>query len=113
MSLTLPKVTKSAREKSRKTVNEMSKFCADYDKLFEKHICNPTLDSARMLEEIKRNSQNAFTLFYDNKKKLNHVKHLYSDGLSNAETFRPYKSKKKNPTRLIENDKTITIGLMS
>ena len=100
--------SKKAREKSQKTVNEMRDFCSQYDKLFKTHLSNPSLETLKMLEEIKRNSKNAFTLFYENKRKNNHIQHLYNDGRSNTETFRPFKNRKSHPTRLIKEGKTIS-----
>ena len=57
MSKLLSLNAKRAREKSQRLRSELKEFEKQYDRIFYKHLKSPSLDSAKALDEIKRESK--------------------------------------------------------
>ena len=72
----------------------ITEFEKSYDKLFVKYLESPSLEIVNQLETIKRDMRNQFSSLMQNKKEMNFIKLLYSEGKSNANQFSKFKSKK-------------------
>ena len=104
MSKLLSLNAKKARETSQRLRNELREFETQYDRIFHKHLKSPSLDSAKTLDDIKRESKDFLSTFFQNKRRNRHIQNMYSDGKSNAYTYKRFKARCKNPTHLSIND---------
>ena len=107
MSKLLSLNAKRAREKSQRLRSELKEFEKQYDRIFYKHLKSPSLDSAKALDEIKRESKDFLSTFFQNKRRNRYIQNMYSDGKSNAFTFKRFKNRCNNPTHLSINDKIV------
>ena len=114
MSRLLSLNAKRAREKAQCLKAELKEFEKQYDRLFFQHLKSPSLNSAEALSNIKRDSNDFLSTFFENKRRNRFLQNTYLDGKSNAYTFKRFKARCNNPTHLsinnvIVNDENVLI----
>ena len=65
-----------------------------FSEAFSNFLNSPTVEIANELESIKRNARNLYSLLIQSRQKTNFIKSIYSEGKSNSQTYKRFKSKK-------------------